>query len=314
MSQADITPDTPPLLAWAGWWLPLPASWRLVRIDGGFGKGMLALGDEERARLELSWAWVTRRSLNVPRYARRFLLEQLPRRERRKAKKDMETLRLPHFQTLLLLRNDKMTRAVGYSAANHRFLHWVYHHASRREEEQFLGKILPQWKDQPLTGAARWHFFNLSFSTPPGFRLRSARLNLGDMTIQLLHPTTWGSRRRLLIRFIYPANLALTRQAMDQWLLTLFKSSRGVYRASWSTLPQREGQNTLVLRARLQFLLRFFLRPLVFRIPGKAEASLHHLMEANKLLYLQVGGGGKDFEPIRNTVLQSLPDHGQDQS
>lgn len=303
-----------PLLAWAGWWLPLPSSWALLKVEGNHNRGLIGLGDGERPRLEVTWAWVTRRSLKVEHFAKHFLLSQIRRRDRKRAAEQMQKLSLPHLDPVFLIKEENLTRAVAYSSVNHRFIHWIYHHGRSGENRRFFAEAVPQWKDQSLRAPVVWRFFDIQFSSPPGFRLKSSQLNLGDMDVRLTDPTRWGTRHRLCVRHVYPASLALSRQPAHHWLTELFKTSRGPYRARWGSMPDRASATGPRLEARLQFLLRYFLRLLIFRIPGCAEATLHHLTETNKLLYLQIGAPKSKFAPIRESILRSIPapvSHGQ---
>jgi len=297
------------LLAWAGWWLPLPEPWRFFAVEGTYGKGTLVLGDDERPRLELSWVWVTRRSLNPERFIHNLLLRGTPRQSRPGARSKIQFLSLPGFSTAAKLDGQGKCAGAGFCSKTNRLLHWVYHEGSTGEQDDFFGQTQHLWRDQPLDHAARWKFFDLDFSIPAGFRLHSAQLNLGDMQIVLLDPSTWGPKHRLCIRHIYPASLALARQPLEDWLREIFKKSREVYSASGSIElmhPANGSKDSLRQRARLHLLLRTFLRPLVLRRPSNMEASLHHVESLGKLLYLQIAASPERIELTRDHILRSL--------
>jgi len=292
------------VVAWAGWWLPLPGPWRFLQMQGGYNKGLLVLGDEDRPRLELSWVWVSRKGLNPEAYARRFLLRGLTRAARKAARSKLQPLSLPGFHCSFALEEEEHIRAVGYCAKTNRLLQWVYHRESPEVDAAFEQDVLRHWRDQPLDGPVRWSFFDLDFLVPEGFRFHSATLNLGDMEIVLIDPGHWDGRHRLIVRCLYPAELALARQPISKWLAEIFRKRRGVYRPSGraSEVEPAVWQQP----ARLPLPLRTLLRPLVFRVPLRAEASLHHLTVLDKLVYLQISGPSERIESTRRLVLDSF--------
>lgn len=302
---------SPVPLGWAGWWTPTPAAWSFFELDGGYAKGVLMLGDAERPRLELSWAWSTRRNLNAEAYARRFLLRGYPWKERKQAAGEMRSIELPHFGTGMVVEERNRTLGVAYAPRTNRFLHWVYHHGSSQEDRRFHRDVLPLWRDQTLDAPSQWAFYGHGFLVPEGFRLQRATLNMGDMELLLVDPLPWKARHRLCIRLIYPATLALSRQPMAKWLRELFRKRAPAYRAVGGSKRQPLAfQHALapgfLLKARLQFLLRFPLRPFAFRLAPCVVAGIHHLEKTNKLLYLQVAASPERIESAAEHILNSL--------
>ncbi len=287
-------------------------------MDGGYRRGFLVLGDDEHPRLEMAWAWVTRRRLNIPRYIRSHLLARVPRRQRRAAAGEMKEVALAGFDHAVSLEEENRTRFVGYCQRTHRILHWVYHHGSLKQNRRFIGECLPRWRDQPLDSPSRWRFFDVEFSVPENFRLHYGTLNLGDMEVILTDPTPWGARPRLCVRHIYPANLALARRPLEDWLAELFNKRRGPYRRrDRKKDPPQKFEHPraagLQLIAHLQFLLLFPLRPLVFRMPSGAEASLHFVEHLNKLVYIHMSGRHSMISKTRHFILDSLPEAQNDE-
>ncbi len=298
--------------AWAGWQISLPSAWRMAKLNGTWNRGGVTFADAERPRLELAWYWVTRRGFDAASYARRHLIGRVPRRERKSGADDLVEDSIPAFATAIRRPEGDRTAGVCFSRDTNRILHWVYYHGEEDENTAFRTAHLPRWRDQPLSRPVRWRFFDVAFTTPPGFRLRSATLNLGDMQVRLVDPSGWGVRRHLCVRPIYPARLALARQSLEAWLQALFRKTQGMYRprggksGQTTTVSTRHGP-TLRLEGRLQFLLRFPLRPLVFRAPGCTEAILCHLEQHDKLLYLQVSAPRRHIPELRDEVLGSFP-------
>ncbi len=89
----------------------------------------------------------------------------------------------------------------------------------RAAEKGFLRSLRAAAIDEPT----RWAVFGSSFETPAGYRLRRQSLKLGDQAIELLA----DGGRRLVVRQVYPSDLALTRRPLDKWLSsTSFKERR----------------------------------------------------------------------------------------
>lgn len=83
--------------------------------------------------------------------------------------------------------------------------------------------ILPSLGTSKREAPTQWAVFGASFESPPGFAIQSHRLHLGDLALVL------ESRdgRRLLLRQIYPADIALKRRTEDRWLtVSIFKEYR----------------------------------------------------------------------------------------
>lgn len=314
MANEEQTPDplTQAVIGWAGWWLPTPEPWRFFKMDGSYRQGFLVAGDDERPRLEMAWAWVTRRGLKVPSYIRSHLLARIPRSERADAAGLLSEISLPGFDHAVALTLDRQTRYVGYCSRTHRILHWVYHHGSAYQNRRFSEQCLPLWRDQPLSEPSKWRFFDVSFTVPAGFRLHYGTLNLGDMEVILIDPSVWGARPRLCVRHIYPATLALSRQPLTEWLQGLFDRRRSFYRnrARPKSPPLRFDHSRAPgwrIEAVLQFLWRFPLRLLVYRFPSRTEASIHHIEDLDKLLYIQMSGRRAAIADTRQFIIDSLP-------
>jgi hypothetical protein len=297
------------LVAWAGWWLPVDPSWRLLRVEGTYSRGLLILGNESRPLVELSWAWVTRKSLNVERFAKRFLLRGLRSGERAAAAKNLRVLPLAGFDFSVVRDIGDSHHGVAFCNRTNRFLQWIYRPDHNHQVNKFEKEILSQWKDQPLMEPTRWKFFDVEFSAPPGFRIVSSNLMLGRMEVVLVDPTPWDGRHRIRLCWIYPASLALSRQSGEDWLKMFVKEQRGVYRSKRRAVIQTrsglENVNAWELELILSWFLRFPLRPFSFRMPAAAKASLHHLQEKNQLLYLQCSAKRDRLEDLEEAVVRS---------
>ncbi|OPZ23250.1 MAG: hypothetical protein BWZ02_03280 [Lentisphaerae bacterium ADurb.BinA184] len=59
-----------------------------------------------------------------------------------------------------------------------------------------------------------WCVFGARFVSPAGFVYRASALNLGDLSLEFADP----AGRRLRLRQVYPADLALARRSLADWL------------------------------------------------------------------------------------------------
>lgn len=287
-------------VGWAGWWLPMPHRWRILKATGNYRSGSLVVGDSESVKLELVWAWVSRVRFDPAKFLQRFLLRGMSAERRSEVLNGIESLDLPHFESAFGVRDEGGMRGTAYSELTHRVLHWVWH--GRSDEANAMDAALSGWRDQPMMDRAGWQFFGVSFESPPGFRLQSFTLNLGDMEIVLNDPSRWGTRHRLTVRFIFPAELALARLPIATWLEELSRPRRAVYQLGRAT---ETADGSLLCRGKVRLLLRTVFYMFCFRIPARAEMSLHHMKATNQLLYIEVCAPSHIMMDARKIVLQS---------
>lgn len=289
-------------LGWAGWWLPLPESWRILNLQGHYRNGSLHLGNSEQLCLELKWIWVSKIRFQPGKFLRRFLLQGIPGRERKQTAGKLVEWNLPHFSDALALEDGDKIWAAAYSPETSRILHWVLHRTA--PGAKLFRDWMEKWKDQPVEQPMAWSFFGASFQVPAGFLFSSANLQLGDMEVVLKDASGWHARHQLIVRHIHPASLALARRPLGTWLTELFKVKRGAYVLVEKTRADSsdpvEGQSVL---GRLHLFLRLFLRPLFFRMPGRVEASIWHLEARNQLRYLQMTASARRIEESRDLLL-----------
>jgi len=74
--------------------------------------------------------------------------------------------------------------------------------------------VLPSLGATPAEAPSRWSVFEASFLSPAGFTLERAQLHVGDIALCLRA----RGGRRLLLRQVYPADLALSRRGLEAWL------------------------------------------------------------------------------------------------
>lgn len=150
--------------------------------------------------------------------------------------------------------------------------------------------------------ATRWAVFGSSFESPPGFALLDQRLQLGD--VALLFRSGDGSR--LTLRQVYPAQLALARRDLADWLeFPVFQERRRFRLAD----PVRDWKIHIsgtemagALRAggkRLPFPLGRF-------APKKSIGAVVHDRALDRLLIAEHDAPGEPCEAVLAAALRSM--------
>ena len=212
-SQADVSVP----LAWAGWRTRVPADWRPLRIAGGWAEGSMVAGDAERSCVQLNWQRPRGRHFDAGR-----LLERWKRRcGVRKAKALEGGPRSQAFAASAGFMLDEPGKAgLGVRwcgcapgaglVVEVRTGGDLPAASLAAVRESFLASL-----DVTLSAApCEWAVFSARFLSPPGFVYRMSTLNLGD--VSLLFGDADG--RRLRLRQVYPADLALARRSIEDWL------------------------------------------------------------------------------------------------
>jgi hypothetical protein len=102
-------------------------------------------------------------------------------------------------------------------------------HGSNQKPRRVLESLTVQSPDAPTT----WAVFGSSFEAPAGFTLRRHMLLLGDLSLLFGGP----SGQSLMLRQVYPAELALSRGSLEAWLESSRFRERRPYRWDDEALP-----------------------------------------------------------------------------
>ena len=302
-------------LAWAGLILDVPPEYRPFKVEGTARRGMIGLTDEDRVRLELAWGVPRRRRFDAQRILKRKLLGTMPRKQRgRNASRHIETRDLPAFDPLIGYHDQEqeLDRWLGYVPATHRALEIVYHHGTARQDRQFRQRILPGLADQTPDQPQRWALFGHHFVTPAGYAYRDSTLNVGDMRVRL---TAWHrpwSRAAVTVRLIYPAQLALARSPIDQWLTDHVTGRKRVHRPRYRKLLHRGGIAYQSLDTALgpgltcDAHLRPLLKAISWTQPWRLRTWLIHDQQHDRLLLIDAQDKPNRFDAIVATIVAGL--------
>lgn len=206
----DAEKTTP--LAWSGWRMRLPETLRPLNLTG-MQDGTMLLGDGSVAWMQVKW----KRGTVVDR------VEAWMEKSARQAIKSVHAQKSapPRGWSAAFLACDKpafrdSSKIVWYGASRNTglVLELVFNGAASPEAHRvFTETILPSIGLSEDEEYQHWAMWSAAFQSPRRFRLINRRLVSGDLTLRLAAP----EGDLLLLRQVYPANLALSRAGMEAW-------------------------------------------------------------------------------------------------
>lgn len=229
--------DAAAVIAWAGWRLPVRASWEPLRIEGDGARGAMVVGDEDRPLLMVQW-----RRHTEPAWTRESAEAWLRARFRRigaqpdaGAPRPRSVAQAAWVCDLAAKGGESRTIWCGYAPHASLMLEIMATHlteASIRREifESRLPAMRTIGPDEP----GEWCIYDVGFMSPPGFTLRQRHLYSGDVALCFRR----GRREQLIVRQVYPAALATRRRPLEAWLDASPFIERRRYRAA-RTQPWR---------------------------------------------------------------------------
>jgi len=275
------------MLAWAGWRMRVPESWRPLRIEGEWRKGSIIVGDAAEAIMQVKWMRVTRKNFDAARWARRRLkkVRRAPAAGGPSPKGFPDPAWAPADPDA-----GRGAFWYGYAPAAG-LLVGVLTSAgvSRKGQRAVASTALPALRASGRDDPTRWAVFGASFESPPGFAVRRRRVHLGDVALQLTAP----GRSTLLLRQVYPAALALARRELPLWLeFPVFKEHRRFRPADVQEAWRVEsfGRTLEGLRRQGRKQLPF---PLGVCAPRWSEAAVVHDAELDRLLIVEYDAAGR---------------------
>lgn len=198
-------------LAWVGWKMTIPSSWFPLAITGSHEAGTMMVGTSSLAVMQIKW-----RSTAVPDDCKAWSL----RRVKRILKRPVMQPPPSRFDSVLASDNADMhasSRLVWVGAMRNEMLlvEIVMNvSAGKAAVKSFVSLTVPSIEGSSSGDMREWSIFDAFFAAPKDARLVSRRLYAGDIMLSLAD--TRG--RRMLLRQVYPATLALERQPLAAWL------------------------------------------------------------------------------------------------
>ncbi|MCF7855774.1 MAG: hypothetical protein K9N51_13315 [Candidatus Pacebacteria bacterium] len=213
-----VASSTTPI-AWAGWMTRVPRGWRPLRIRGTWKNGEMALGDPAKSILQINWQRPPKKHFNPERWLKKW----------RKALSS-ETIAESGKETsadfspaMTLAGVDKPSGRhypcwCGYSEQADLIVEIRTSATTEKDDERVLRElILPALRATPADAPTHWALFECSYVTPTGYKYTDYELNAGDIAIRLESEDATS----LVIRQLYPADLALQRRDLTDWLYSL---------------------------------------------------------------------------------------------
>jgi hypothetical protein len=166
-----------------------------------------------------------------------------------------------------------------YSQTSGRLLQVAYH--AHRRENILAQMLLPTLCDVPLDRAALWSIFDLNCIIPAGMKLKSHRLNAGDLGL------TFADRfNEVTIRQIAVAQLALQRQSLDGWIADQQKTTRRFHEPSGIFSDTTAIVNGRDLAGRVSRMIRRPRYMLLWNLPRKHFTIALHDADRDRLVVL----------------------------
>lgn len=315
MEDANVLlAETPPqselresssLLAWAGWQLEMPSEWRPLKLLGTQDKGWMIVGDALVALFSIHWQRPKRRTV---RDGHEWVESRLKRQgliadDRPPAATRFTACGWAHgVQTE---EDKKTTYWYGYDEYANLLLGIKVNGVLPQDELDLINQeVLPTLRATPTTGDQTWAMHDVSFTTPEGFVLEQRHLYTGDVALFLKK----GMRESLLVRQVYPGELALQRRPFERWLdMSPFKQhrrlrKRGATVEAWqpSKRPELEGIRRVGYK-RLGF-------PLGFVRPRHSQAVIVFDESLNRVLIVEHMTAGETDSRLAEQTLLNMND------
>ena len=203
------------VIAWQGWELRVPQDWRPLEIAGDYKRGKMMIGNAEIPVVQIKW-W-------RPEEKEFYDYEWIAARIRKlKALPSDNPPRPPGFSNtgwvkdLEFKENISKTIWYGYAKSAGVMMELVMTSiADSSIRKMVVSKILPNLKVYRRDEETRWALYNVSYRIPSGWILSRKHLYSGDIALEF---TNSENKSLLVVRQVYPAELALSRRSMEQWL------------------------------------------------------------------------------------------------
>lgn len=246
------------------------------------------MADHERPRLEVSWGRVRRANYD----GHHFAMKRLRKMTRlSNIEPDVSRIGGSSYEPLLWFKDPegKQDRYAGYHPVSRRVIEVVYHLGSATDNKLVRQFLIPGLRDQSAILPHHWAYFDVSFTSPAGFRYESSRLNLGDMRVRLIAGTRVWNGPRITLGQIYPASLALKRQDVTQWVRNLAGEMRSHYRpVGGKVLGVKfyDSPTGRVAQGDLRLRRRFW--PILWRTPKLLRLYVIHHEAEDRLTFLNI--------------------------
>lgn len=227
------------LLAWAGWQLEMPSDWQPLKLMGTADKGWMMLGDQSCAMFSVHWERTRRHDIQD---GRQWVEQRLGKLG---LKPDSAPPAASHFTACgwavgVQEEEGKLTTYwYGYSEPAQLLLGVKVNGVLPAEFlDAILLIVLPSLRTSGIGQPSVWAMHHVIFVAPAGFVLTQKHLFSGDVALEFKGP----ANQMLLLRQVYPGELALQRRSFERWLEVYpFKEHRRLHQPSLEVEPWSAG-------------------------------------------------------------------------
>ncbi len=227
MKRNRHNPESLHCLAWAGWQMKVPGTWRPVCIEGDYRSGHIILADGTEAIMQVKWWRPSGRRFDADRWLSKRLAS-IKAGDRQLAK----PVAPPGFEPVACVAaggRRKWQNCLlwyGYNRPAELVLEVAVRQQTAGGSSEAALKRLRSLMASPVGEPDRWALMGSSFLAPVGFKLKHHSLRLGDMALRMSGP----KGQTLILRQVYPADLALSRRGLKDWVNTAAFLQRRKYR------------------------------------------------------------------------------------
>lgn len=204
----------------------IPPLWRPLRIEGCCDRGQVMLGDGDVAIGQVKWWRPGFKRFKPDRWiaSRMKGLRTEPAPQRNTPAPEAFEVRAWAPDVEQKKRGER-SFWYGYCGQADLAVEVVVNTSVQdRWQRTMIRRAIPSLEASGPDEPVRWSIFDTSFTTPPGFDVSEKQLLPGDICLAFVAPQ---KRRRLIVRQIYPAELALERRDLQRWLRVFpFKERR----------------------------------------------------------------------------------------
>lgn len=278
------------LLAWAGWKLGMPSEWQPLKLEGTPEKGQMIVGDAECAVFLVKWKRPHDRSVSDGNewVADRF--KRLGVTPDRNPPAEARFTACGWVHGIQTEEGKETTYWFGYSAPGRLLLSMTVNGVLPVSvRETVVEDVLPSLSVDPADADSTWAMHDVSFKVPAGFELAQRHLFSGDVALEFER----GRKETLLLRQVYPGELALRRRSAEAWLTSYpFKVHRRLRSETARTRPWRHGRRQGLKGVERHGWNRLPV-PLGWCAPRETRALAVHDRELNRLLVAEHMARGK---------------------
>lgn len=259
----------------------MPEDWRPLKMLGTPAKGSMMIGDSECAMFSIHWQRRDRRTRDKGEQWVHDRLKKLgltpdpapPAAERFTA--------CTWAQGVQTDEDKQTTHWFGYAESAGLFVGIKVNGVLPEDQlDRITHRVLPTLRTSPTDGESTWSMHEVSFVIPAGFELAQKHLFLGDVALEFIH----GPNESLLVRQVYPGDLALQRRPFEKWLASYpFKEHRKLRRSNLRIDPWRLRHDPAMAGIHRRGDKRLP-SPLGFASPRHTDARIIHDQALNRLL------------------------------